>query len=1790
MAFINNLLGRNIKTLGLLFTIILLSSRVSHAQTFPVQANIHIAPPYSVYLSQYTSPEQEKVMVNILLRDPVITSLDVKFRFTIEGGGIKLTTNPAWNQQPYNLVGGLVTILPQELIAEHLKPQNLLIEGVNPQEFFRSGKLPEGFYEFKVEVIEYRRGITISNVGRAGIWLTLNEAPRIVFPLGGQKVKATNPQMLNFTWIPGGASSPLSILNTMYEFTLVELPDKSIDPTVAITTASNASKFVKTLDQTSLFYGSGEMPLTPGKTYAYRVKAYNTQGYELFKNGGYSEVRTFTFGDACNAPVSFSLQNPKQSSFDINVYTDPSNTAWKSRFREKTAGADLQSVPNDQSNWSELKAEDGTSLKSIMGLKPTTTYEVQVKGLCGDIASDYTQTQTITTKPMVDANRSCSNNPTPFAVDNVASLTQLKKNDIFFAALFPIKVIDVKSQGGGKFSGRGIATLPLFNTGLAVTFDNVGINQLMQLTSGEVKVVRDELNITLFGDTPTPPGGGGAGGTGGSGGTTIVYPPINDTIVIPAVYDSLVVNSNTLIIYPPNGGAPVTVDLGGNACTLLVPADGNMDNAKIVYDGAAYPYHPGQGNINNDDPKSFTGLIAHFKPDNSSLLGFDTLKYSVLANYYKQLTVAGKQRYIPWKAIKDGTPELVNLRIKQGTDRMPFSNLKVKQIGMGNLTPSTGAGTQSQTYTLSGSYKGLEESVIAYYTADGKENYAGGLYIATYEQKKYKLFLVPLPGVNIPDDAKGRLTNELSTIYSQAVVTWNVDILKDFNGVDLGDNGLDWANKDMLSSYNAEMNSVISAFKGWKPDADPDAYYLFIVPKFSEGNVEGFMPRNRRFGFVTQLQLDGRTIAHELGHGAFNLKHTFSPSDWNIQQGITDNLMDYPSTAGQTGKKLWKPQWDFICNPEITTGLWDGMEEGAIISDTYYWTPAGTPIKMTKTCTTVIDIQKLKSGEYLNGILYSWIDGNDKYVADIKANVFKGYINSSTNKAYIDNTKLNQGDEINVNSIIYLGNCTKEDVITKYQVSEAINRASGVGKSLIPSFPYTNGIKANKLSFICSDSDLKQYGLNFYNSYLEKVVNIDAQNELHKIAKLADELGKLCFEGFVSGKKWDNSQASSNNYFTWYFNVSNVQDYSFASLISVTKQLEKYKDALNTFKIKSDNNTISKDEILKIVNENFVFGADFKYLFKAPFQELSSKQRINIIKKLVEGWVTGRSNVGSRWQEEDIILELFNTSKPEQHKEMLDGIYKEKLLFGLVHGVDGDNYYKLIETIVGWVIKEYPCPQDFSVKSIIEDKQYLLFNDNFFGKSNSEDIQRTGDVSMGVISWSGKVEYGVYSNPYHYILVKFKNSFKIGESIFAADITYKLPALYVYMLFCKDTRDKWVTIGRTGFDVGLFALGTGEIKTAVELGSWGKAAIGVVDMGIGFVDIGVNDVFEKEVKSKYPDFYEKWQKISLVWGIGRLTQVGIEALVKDTYNECKALRVTENLSEESKNAILTAEKKLESEFGGILDKAGDVVKQSQNLKIVDWKNNVKGFLSNIDAQQFWNNTTKNFSHLIDGDFYLKFDEATGNLLFANYKTGEILGFYEGVINTTIIAEKGGLQNIISKLKIYHGVSGAPSYIISNVSSGARIISNSNKTTTIVGNYTRYGYSAGDMKTLVGNELLGNLKTAQFGSKKGGFNVLNVSDEMIAANGGYAKFWETFNEPWLTEAINRGDDIWAASNPLDLSLVYKGETAIVNSFDEIKTFLSKSTIEIEKITGFGKEIKTLIDNGYTYNSNIKMFVK
>ena len=122
------------------------------------------------------------------------------------------------------------------------------------------------------------------------------------------------------------------------------------------------------------------------------------------------------------------------------------------------------------------------------------------------------------------------------------------------------------------------------------------------------------------------------------------------------------------------------------------------------------------------------------------------------------------------------------------------------------------------------------------------------------------------------------------------------------------------------------------------------------------------------------------------------------------------------------------------------------------------------------------------------------------------------------------------------------------------------------------------------------------------------------------------------------------------------------------------------------------------------------------------------------------------------------------------------------------------------------------------------------------------------------------------------------------------------------------------------------------------------------------------------------------------------------------------------------------------------------------------------------------------------------------------------------------------------------------------SSGVIFKANPDKTTTILGSFDK------DMKNIV-NEM-GNVKSTDFGARKGGFNVLNVPDELYDRD----TFWDLYNKPWLDEAISRGDDIVLATKP----------------DGNVLTRIDYSTGQ-EVLTGFGQEIDYLTQKGYVYDA-------
>ncbi|ASU33915.1 eCIS core domain-containing protein [Mucilaginibacter xinganensis] len=247
----------------------------------------------------------------------------------------------------------------------------------------------------------------------------------------------------------------------------------------------------------------------------------------------------------------------------------------------------------------------------------------------------------------------------------------------------------------------------------------------------------------------------------------------------------------------------------------------------------------------------------------------------------------------------------------------------------------------------------------------------------------------------------------------------------------------------------------------------------------------------------------------------------------------------------------------------------------------------------------------------------------------------------------------------------------------------------------------------------------------------------------------------------------------------------------------------------------------------------------------------------------------------------------------------------------------------------------------------------------------------------------------------------------------------------------------------------------------------------------------------------------------------------------------------------------------------------------------------------VSAKDFWDEKGPNLYDVVyEGKYYLKYDPKDGRLLIGDAQSGEILGFY---LDDARNYKKNAFAKILindpvkdipaaaEKLKVYHGLTGNNAPLKGIFSSGARIVADPNKTTTIIGAFRVVDGKVEivDMPQLFDN--FGNLKNADFGAKKGGFNVLNVGEGFYEPG----TFFDNYNRPWLLEAIKRGDNFYSASDPTKEIFIYE-RNKVTN--DWIMVTDPNTGIAERKLTGFGKEVKILNQNGYHYDPATKMFIK
>ncbi len=391
------------------------------------------------------------MQVYLLLRDLSEAQYDVRLRLTIEGAGIRLQTDPNYIPSPITLEGGSPTIVSGEDLAPYLDSRNLLFSGISRAQYEQRRALPEGFYQFTVEVIDYRRADrSLSRPATFVAWFTLNEPPRLTAPLCGSVLPLQEPTNILFQWMDGGNVNPGSPLDTEYELTLVEVFPQERNVEDAIRSSVPLLQTITT--ETSYLYGLTDAALIPGQKYAFRVRAIDSEGRGIFKNEGYSETCHFTYGEGVVVTppdgIRVYAENARKALVNWHLSIEPD--AYRVEYRRRAAQNEPDDGDGQDEELSWFSQETSEEQVVLRDLEPETTYEVRVASLFSSYVSRYSLVQSFTT-PEVIVN-ACGTAPPPPITASTVPLTTALAGQYWQVGDFSMQVREV-SGGDGVFVG-----------------------------------------------------------------------------------------------------------------------------------------------------------------------------------------------------------------------------------------------------------------------------------------------------------------------------------------------------------------------------------------------------------------------------------------------------------------------------------------------------------------------------------------------------------------------------------------------------------------------------------------------------------------------------------------------------------------------------------------------------------------------------------------------------------------------------------------------------------------------------------------------------------------------------------------------------------------------------------------------------------------------------------------------------------------------------------------------------------------------------------------------------------------------------------------------------------------------------------------------------------------------------------------------------------------------------------------------------------------------------------------
>ncbi|MCA6365308.1 MAG: hypothetical protein IM638_19910 [Bacteroidetes bacterium] len=487
------LIHKTVPSLLLLVLLLLVPTRIS-AQTYPVQLNVQLQPPFSGYLPDYTTPGSEQLKIFVLFTDFTRPSYDIKLKFRLQGQGITIENPAYFYAGPFTVEPGVPLQLSGTDLAQLMAQQNLVYSGITTQQYNQRRVLPEGFYTVCVTAYDYLNPtpIQVSNEACTQAWMIISDPPLLNLPLCGSTVPEIQPQQITFSWTPLNMGGPSSALGTEYILRLWEVRPAGNPAGNVILSSPPVDSIVTTL--TVANYTQLNYPLIDGMEYVWTVQARDAGGRELFRNRGMSAPCTFVWGNTFGASAA---------SINLNLAAQVINhrqarLTWDSvaLFSSYRVEYRAQNYSPQWYNAAGTPTVADNALR-VYDLTPQRTYEARVQGIMPN-GQPGAWSDIVTFITPAEAIIACGQTSPAPSMQNFKPLTAASIGQTWQIGQFEMLVTQLQSISNAQGYYSGLGKIKMFGVvGVACSFQNIRMNEELQMVAGEVHALTDGIDNWL---------------------------------------------------------------------------------------------------------------------------------------------------------------------------------------------------------------------------------------------------------------------------------------------------------------------------------------------------------------------------------------------------------------------------------------------------------------------------------------------------------------------------------------------------------------------------------------------------------------------------------------------------------------------------------------------------------------------------------------------------------------------------------------------------------------------------------------------------------------------------------------------------------------------------------------------------------------------------------------------------------------------------------------------------------------------------------------------------------------------------------------------------------------------------------------------------------------------------------------------------------------------------------------------------------------------------------------------